>query len=353
MPTTPITKTSSFNSIIEEEDFEDDDSPKPGMKEAFRALDALQSLDLGTTDDDSDNQSSSSSSVSPKATPKIQVTTDLDLLQKVPQVTPEKELESYKSLVQELETNEEAEHYAEMIAELGGTTSQIDDTYSQVMLDLGGTPKTMPAKDTADDNLTAATTTTTTTLNQPPSTEEFMEAAFQEAMREVHVNNPHLNKSVLDDAELMQEIEKIFDSGNEKLLTSLEEIRREQEALAQASARASADRAEQRAKEDVERLQMAESNLRRLLNTVDRERQNVEDAKRDLERVNAQLENDILYKLKTGGIVKQSAFAGLLLFSVRSILDSLSALQGDESALGAALVQGAIAFACAILFNVL
>lgn len=337
-------KTQSWTTTLAIKDKEDDldeDSPKPGMEEAFRALNALQSSDIiGTTEDKSN------------ASPKIQANaTDWKVLQTVSEIPPEKELESYKSLVQELETNEEAEHYADMLAELG-SSAQVDDTYSQVIMDLGGTPKNVPNKETEnhDDNLAAITKTTTTAQ---PSTEEFMEAALQEAMREVRVNNPKLNRSVLDDAELMQEIEKIFDSGNEKLLESLAKIRREQEALARESAQASADRAEQRAKEDVQRLQMAESNLRRLLSTVDRERKNVEDAKRDMERVNAQLENDLLYKLKTGGIVKQSAFVGLLLFSVRSILDSISALQGDESALGTALVQGAIALACAILFNVL
>jgi hypothetical protein len=47
-------------------------------------------------------------------------------------------------------------------------------------------------------------------------------------MKEVKLNNPSIAESILDDKEIMKEIEVIFERGNEKLMASLEEIRKEQ-----------------------------------------------------------------------------------------------------------------------------
>ena len=55
-----------------------------------------------------------------------------------------------------------------------------------------------------------------------------MQDALQEALQQVKVNNPRMSDSILDDQEIMREIEGIFEQGNEKLMASLEEIRREQ-----------------------------------------------------------------------------------------------------------------------------
>jgi hypothetical protein len=69
----------------------------------------------------------------------------------------------------------------------------------------------------------------------------------------------------------------------------------------------------------------------------------------DLKRVEAELDRDFLYRLKNGGVAKQSALVGLVLFSVRSIVDSF-AYFGDETHLVPALVQGAIAILCAAYY---
>jgi len=70
-----------------------------------------------------------------------------------------------------------------------------------------------------------------------------------------------------------------------------------------------------------------------------------------LQAAQKELDNDFMMKLKSGGLPKQGAFAGFLLFSIRSILDSVSAVStGDDSLLTAALAQGAIAIVCAIVF---
>ena len=91
---------------------------------------------------------------------------------------------------------------------------------------------------------------------------------------------------------------------------------------------------------------------------VDVETSNLEKAVVDLNAANSQIENDFIWKLKRGGIPKQAALAGLLLFSVRSILESVTAVSSvaaidSEAHLYAALVQGVIAMVCAVIFFLL
>lgn len=61
------------------------------------------------------------------------------------------------------------------------------------------------------------------------SNEQLLDDALKEALNEVQLNNPQLNeRSILNDKEMMQEIEDIFDRGNAQLIEGLDEIRREQ-----------------------------------------------------------------------------------------------------------------------------
>ena len=101
---------------------------------------------------------------------------------------------------------------------------------------------------------------------------------------------------------------------------------------------------------DAQRLAQAESSMAAMLEKVNKETAEVEAAVSELKRVQEELDNDPISKLRSGGIVKQGALAGVLLFSVRSIVDTISALSGSTEMLAPALVQGFIAIACAIVF---
>jgi hypothetical protein len=91
-----------------------------------------------------------------------------------------------------------------------------------------------------------------------------------------------------------------------------------------------------------------------MLQKVNSETANVERAVADLQAANAAVDQDVLYQLKRGGWPKQISLVGLVLFAVRSILDSVAGIaNGDESYLVAALVQGAIALICGLVFVVL
>ena len=101
--------------------------------------------------------------------------------------------------------------------------------------------------------------------------------------------------------------------------------------------------------EDAKRLAQAEASMEAMLSRVNKETAEVEKAVEDLKQAQAQVENNFAAQLRQGGLLKQGSLVGLLLFSVRSIVDSVASLS-DESHLAAALIQGAIAVVCAIIF---
>ena len=110
--------------------------------------------------------------------------------------------------------------------------------------------------------------------------------------------------------------------------------------------------------DNVKRLQNAEKSIQTILKRVDVETSNLEKAVDDLNAANSQIENDFIWKLKRGGLPKQAALAGLLLLSVRSILESITAVSSvtaidSEAHLYAALIQGVIAMVCAVIFFLL
>jgi uncharacterized protein YukE len=296
------------------------------MADAFRQLDKLGSLDESVAPVPSKPAGSTARGFSAQSkairTPPTEP------------VTPEKEAQQYTDMVKELESNSNDELYSTVLADMGGRKQRSV---------AGETENTIPAQGSID-----------TATSVPPSeadTQAFMDQALAEAMKEVKINNPSMAASILDDKEIMKEIEAIFERGNDKLLQNLEEIRKEQQGLAQESAAESAQSAVDSNNDKAARLAQAESSMAAVLKRVGKETAQVEKAVEDLKSVQAKIENDPLIKLKSGGIVKQSALAGFVLFSVRSILDSIAAVGGNNEALLApALVQAVIAMACAAYF---
>lgn len=151
----------------------------PGMAEAFRQLDELTSL--GAT---------------PTLVKSSSIQVDEVELEAPPAASLEDELQTYKHLVQELESSSGDQLYEEMLSDMGeeggrGLSKQEDDA------------------DTA--------------------TQAMFQQAMQQALHDAKAQNPNISaKSVLDDQDIMKEIEDIFDKANRKLMDSLEEIRSEQ-----------------------------------------------------------------------------------------------------------------------------
>lgn len=108
--------------------------------------------------------------------------------------------------------------------------------------------------------------------------------------------------------------------------------------------------------EDQQRLNMAEKSMKKMLAKVSAETKVVEEAIKDLEEAQASIDKDAvgqLVGLKSGGLVKQGAIVGALLFSVRSFAEGIGFFAGDSSHLLPAILQAAIAVVCLVAFRFL
>ena len=103
--------------------------------------------------------------------------------------------------------------------------------------------------------------------------------------------------------------------------------------------------------ENEKRMQVAQESMENMLKKVNQETLEVEKAVRDLKAAQEELGQDPLYKLKSGGIVKQASLVGTALFSVRAVTE-LAAMAGPngEAHTLPALIQGVIALVCAAYF---
>eukprot|EP00536_Pseudo-nitzschia_multiseries_P004509 jgi/Psemu1/188265/e_gw1.75.40.1 len=298
------------------------------MEDAFRELEALRSLG----DEDAPER--------PKGKPKEKDETfaraieELDLKDILSQVdaeageaSPQSEVELYKDMATELDVADSQEELiaADFKSDLELATDE-DDT------DENGLPKV--------------------------NTQKFMDKAIKEALKEAKEQNRDVDvaeakESFLDNKEIMSEIEKIFDKANDDLLKELEDIRAEQETLAKEQAERNSKASLQQTEEYEKRMELAQGNMKKMLDRVNAETQNVEDAIEGLKRAQAESEGGIdsqLVDLKSGGLVKQAALTGALLFTFRSGVETIAFVGGDPSHALPALIQGAIAVACIVGF---
>jgi len=201
------TARASWPRALYAKDDAEEEGNEPGMADAFRQLDALASLD----DEDKETKQA-------LAAKKIAKPADLGeatgTAKEADDIPPEKEMKLYKDMVVDLETKKEDDLYEDMITDMGGSTDSIS--------------RSAPDLKSGQRKLTVEESTESKIPDAEQDTEEFMNQALREALEDVRVQNPSISQSVLDDREIMKEIEAIFERGNEKLLDSLEEIRKEQ-----------------------------------------------------------------------------------------------------------------------------
>ena len=189
---------------------DDDSSGGAGMEDAFRELEALQSLDEPERPKEKPKEKD-------EAFAKAMGNLDLkDILSKVDDdndddsktKTPslESELEIFKDMASELELASEKEEL--IVADFKSDLLLADDDDIDIDIDNDG----VPAFDT----------------------EKFMDQAIEEALKEAKERNSDVEQIIgdkdafLDNKEIMSEITKIFDVANDELLEGLEEIRTEQ-----------------------------------------------------------------------------------------------------------------------------
>mmetsp|Transcript_46402 Transcript_46402/g.47103 ORF Transcript_46402/g.47103 Transcript_46402/m.47103 type:complete len:313 (-) Transcript_46402:2484-3422(-) len=309
------------------------------MDNAFRELEALQSLEDGILERPTEK---------PKEKDEIftKAMDDLDLKDILSTVTEEDAdpppLES------------EIELYKDMASELDAASSEekliVADFKSDLLL----------ADDDGDDGIDIDNNNNNNDGGIPTlDTDKFMDKAIEEAFKEAKEQNSDVEsiigdkESFLDNKEIMSEIEKIFDKANEELLEGLEEIRSEQTLLARENAERNAKTSRERIKEDEQRFEIAQGNMKKMLSRVNEETKNVETAIEDLRLAQEESEGGLdtqLVDLKSGGLIKQSTLVGALLFTFRSGTETIGFLGGDPSHAVPALVQGVLAIICIVGF---
>lgn len=184
----------------------------PGMDNAFRELEALQSLEDGILERPTEK---------PREKDEIftKAMDDLDLKDILSTVKEEDAdpppLES------------EIELYKDMASELDAASSEEKLIVADVKSDL------LLADDDGDDEIDIDNNNNDG--GEPTlDTDEFMNKAIEEAFKEAKEQNSNVESTIsdkesfLDNKEIMSEIEKIFDKANEELLEGLEEMRSEQ-----------------------------------------------------------------------------------------------------------------------------
>eukprot|EP00554_Chaetoceros_debilis_P001711 CAMPEP_0194085036 /NCGR_PEP_ID=MMETSP0149-20130528/16120_1 /TAXON_ID=122233 /ORGANISM="Chaetoceros debilis, Strain MM31A-1" /LENGTH=390 /DNA_ID=CAMNT_0038767833 /DNA_START=108 /DNA_END=1280 /DNA_ORIENTATION=- len=333
----------------------DDDNKKTGMDDAFESLGDLSAADF-------DN-------VSPDGTKLPQRIESPSKEEEKVEISP-KELEKYKDMYQQMEQDEGNDVYSDLLGVMGGSdggsssgsssssdSSSSDSSSSSsgkgfgktddsVMDDADGIGSLSSADD--DEKLFASD------IKAQEESDEFMEKALKAAMDETQkinsaagIDPKKAEDSILNDKEIMKEINAIFDRANDQLLDGIKEIREDQAALTKET---SAKRSNSLQEEEA-RLKEAEGSVSRLVDKVKKETEGVEKATRELQAISDRIGEDPLMKaaeLKKGGIIKQSALVGAVLFSLRSAGD-LAMMGGVDGASHgtSALVQGVIALACA------
>jgi len=302
-----------------------DDKEQKGMEDAFRQLDKLESIDGSDGDD-----------ASPKV---VEVEVDYEKRQKAFQKALD-EIDEEELSTPKASPETEVKVYTDMVNDLGADGGK--SVYEDVLGDMGGSKKETKPKD--DDSVVVP-------KSSAEDMEGFLNAALEEAVKEAKEKTPDevksLSDNLLDDEEMMEEIREVFEKANEKLLSGIEDIRKEQAQLAKASAETSFKESEALSAENAARMEQAQASMGKMLDSVSKETAEVEKAVADLKKAQEAMENDPLMKLISGDIAKQGAVVGALLFSIRSLAETVALVGGGgASHATAALIQGAIALAC-------
>mmetsp|Transcript_9696 Transcript_9696/g.16032 ORF Transcript_9696/g.16032 Transcript_9696/m.16032 type:complete len:417 (+) Transcript_9696:111-1361(+) len=351
---------------------EDEDDPllndqREGMADAFAALDGL-------TADDFDDLKPSSSLEEAVASS----TANMEQSAKV-----------FMEMQAELSARGEDGVYDDIIGDLSGDIDDLNSIPSAVLEDdvtelgnaldeasvlsdadgLGsgdGSSSTLTTADVTNDVLTQE-------VEPSLSMEDFMSKAVTEALTEVsaaenlagEATSPEdmgetkdialAAEQLLEDEQLRKEIEEIFDRAGEKLRNEVAVMKKEQEMFTKVSE----DQGLEYIESEKQRLSEAEESVSRLIQTVAARTNEVQEAMEELERARNEagdgsgggIEKTAL-DLKQGGLIKQAALVGGLLFGSRAFTETIlvvgSSNGGDHVV--AAIAQAAIALVCAGYF---
>jgi len=256
---------------------------------------------------------------------------------------PEKELKIYEDMVSEIET---------------GDFNDVKDSVKSKLMDSSGKGFGKKSISVNLDDIPAFDPTESGVGSDSAATDAFMNKALDQAFDEANAQGGEMGvnkESFMQDESFKEEIEDIFTKANAKLVESLEEIRADQKLFAEKSALEAEQRSIERSATNEERIAIAEDNMRKVLDRVNDESKAVEGAIEDLKRAQEEASGDeTLTDLRSGGIVKQAALVGTLLFTVRGLGETVAFTTGmGESHLIPAIVQSVLAVVCIIILKFL
>jgi hypothetical protein len=185
--------------------------------------------------------------------------------------------------------------------------------------------------------------------------DKLLNKALTESVQSVQDNFPPEllvdgTLNIMEDETLKKEIAQIFDKASLDLKAALEDIRIEQEEFARQSAQKSIAKTEAAMRSDQARMNQAEDSMVKMIGKVNLETAEVERAVDELRKAQESMASDPIMQMLSGGLVKQSALAGTILFTLRSGVDTIAMFGGDATHAAPALLQGALALACAAYF---
>ena len=215
-----------FHKRFSKQNGDTDDDDRTGMNEAFKSLDALSSFDLSDLQDDIGVDKVNKSTTNLKADEKI--LKGVSSSESSNSVDDQNEVKIYTEIVEELESEGEDGIYENIMGDLKDSpvsSSSSSSSTKSIFADADGIGSV--GQDENEETLTA--------VEISQNTDEFMKRALEEAMDEVKLKSSEdgkvdakLPEGILDDAEMMKEINAIFDRANDKILDSIAEMKDEQ-----------------------------------------------------------------------------------------------------------------------------
>lgn len=177
---------------------------------------------------------------------------------------------------------------------------------------------------------------------------------MNEALQEAKAKSPDIEIADVDaDAEMMAEINALFDKAAQEMKQAAAVIKKDQDILSQEYSKLRAEKI----REEEERIRQGEEQVQKMVKKVEKEANEVQIAMKELEAAKAaadKLNQDPIMKalnFKETGIVKQGAFALALLCGVRALGDliQIGGVAGNEHAFLAG-VQAIIAAVAAVYY---
>lgn len=238
---------------------------------------------------------------------------------------------------------EEIKMYTDMLGELSDKGEE--GIYDDLRLDLTASgfqdlQSLLDSNEEDDDNDEAEripNPTQDVEIVKEGSNQAMIDKVMKEALEEAKAKSPDIPISDIDaDAEMMSEINALFDKAAVEMKDAAAQIKKDQDYLSEEYSKLRA----QKVKEDEERVRQGEAQVQKMMKKVDKEANEVQIAIKELEEARSKVEElnkDPLMKVlnfKEAGIVRQGAFALMLLCGVRSVgdLTQIGGVAGNEHA---------------------